>query len=160
MVKNEGDRPKRVVVCLPETENFNIESVAEHNILEVADKATAIKQYEKLLKTIENFGTEVIDIKEMPDHPNSVFTQDIAVSTPDGYIKVRMGIGTRRGEEDWMARYLDEIGEPCAGEIKEPGTVEGGDVMISGSVAFVGLTQRTNVDGVIQISDILKKMEY
>jgi dimethylargininase len=160
VVKNEGDRLERVVVCSPKTEYFNIENAAEHNIPEIADKATAMKQHEKLRTIIENFGAEVFDIEEMPGHPNSVFTRDMAISTPDGNIKVRMGIGTRRGEEDWMAKFLDGIGEPCAGEIKEPGTVEGGDVIIAGSVVFVGLTQRTNVDGVIQLSDILKKMGY
>lgn len=160
MVKNEGDRLTRVVVCPPKSEYFNVEKTAEHNIPEIADKATAIKQHEKLRTTIEKFGAEVIHIEEMPGHPNSVFTRDTAISTPNGYIKVRMGIETRRGEEDWMAEFLDEIGEPFAGEIREPGTVEGGDVVIAGSVAFVGVTQRTNANGVIQISDILKKMEY
>lgn len=160
MVKNEGDRLERVVVCSPRTEYFDMENEAEHNILEVADKATAIRQHEILRTTIENFGAEVIDIEEMPGHPNSVFTRDMAISTPEGYIKARMGIETRRGEEDWMAKFLYEIGEPCACEIREPGTVEGGDVIIAGSVAFVGLTQRTNVDGVAQISRILIYMGY
>jgi len=160
MVKNEGDRLERVVVCSPRTEYFNIESTAEHNILEVADKATAIKQHEKLRKTIKNFGAEVVDIEEMSGHPNSVFTRDMAISTPNGYIKARMGIGTRKGEEYWMAKFLTGMGEYCAGEIKEPGTVEGGDVIIGGSVAFVGLTQRTNVDGMVQISKILINMGY
>lgn len=160
MVKNEGNRLERVVVCPPKSEYFNVENAAEHNILEIADKATAIRQHEKLRKTIENFGAEILNIEEMTGHPNSVFTRDAAISTPEGYIKVRMGIATRKGEEDWMAKFLDKIGEPCAGEIEGPGTVEGGDVIIAGSVVFVGLTQRTNVDGVIQISDILKKMGY
>ena len=49
-----------------------------------------------------------------------------------------------RGEEDWMAQALDAIGEPCVGEIKKLGMVEGGDVIIFGPVVFVGHTQRTN----------------
>jgi dimethylargininase len=109
---------------------------------------------------MEDFGIEVINMEEMPGHPNSIFTRDMAVSTAEGYIKVRMGNVTRRGEEDWMAKFLNKRGEFCAGEIKDPGTVEGGDVLIAGSVAFVGITRRTNVDGVIQLSDILKTMGY
>lgn len=160
MLKNEGDRLERIIVCSPRTEYFDIENTAEHNILEVADKATAIKQHEKLRTVIENFGAEVINIDEMPGHPNSAFTRDTAISTPDGYIRVRMGIGTRRGEEDWMAKFLDKMGEPCAGEIKEPGTVEGGDVILAGSAAFVGMTKRTNPYGVNQLSDILQRMGF
>ena len=160
MVKNEGDRLKQFIICPPKTEYFNIDNAVEHNILEVADKKTAIMQHEKLRTTIEKFGAEVIDVWEMSGHPNSVFTRDMAISTPDGFIKPRMGIGTRRGEEDWMAQFLTGMGEHCAGEIKEPGTVEGGDFIIAGSIAFVGLTQRTNVDGVVQISRILINMGY
>ncbi len=160
MVKNEGDRLRRVIVCSPRTEYFDIDSGAEHNIFEAADKKTAMKQHEELRKTIKDFGAEVTDMEEMPGHPNSVFTRDMAISTPYGYIKTRMGIETRREEEGWIAKYLDDMGELCAGEIKEPGTVEGGDVIIAGSAAFVGLTQRTNRDGVIQLSEILKEMGY
>ncbi|MBN1272742.1 MAG: amidinotransferase [Candidatus Aminicenantes bacterium] len=160
MVKNEGDRLERVLVCSPMTEYFSVDSAEKHNIFEIADMATAVKQHEALKNTIKNFGAKIINIEEMPGHPNSVFTRDMAISTPHGYIKPRMGIRTRRGEEDWIAKFLDDMGVSCVGRIEEPGTVEGGDVVIAGHVAFVGLTQRTNFDGVIQISELLEKMEY
>jgi dimethylargininase len=71
-----------------------------------------------------------------------------------------MGLAARRGEEEWMAKILASLGEPCAGEIKEPGTVEGGDIILAGSVAFVGLSKRTNEKGVKQLSSILCDMNY
>lgn len=59
-----------------------------------------------------------------------------------------------------MAACLDTDGMPCVGEIAAPGTVEGGDVILAGRVAFIGLTMRTNDDGIRQLSKLLEKMDY
>jgi dimethylargininase len=59
-----------------------------------------------------------------------------------------------------MAQVLESLGEPNVGSIEAPGTVEGGDVILAGSVAFVGHSQRTNEDGVEQISSLLDAMNY
>ncbi len=160
MLRNEGDRLTRAVVCSPRTEYFKVESLEAHNIKEVADRGQAMRQHEALRSLLRDLGCDVIDVAELPGHPNSVFTRDTAVVTPRGYVKMSMGIATRKGEEEWMARALDSIGEPRAGTIEPPGTVEGGDVILCGSVAFIGRTRRTNSEGIRQLSHILEKMNY
>ena len=42
-------------------------------------------------------------------------------------------------------------------EIKEPGTLEAGDVMMVGSHYFIGLSERTNAQGACQLISILNK---
>lgn len=160
MVKNEGDRLSRVVVCTPRNEYFNVKNLKDQHIHMVADPIKTQQQFGVFKRTMETFGCEVIDVPELADHPNSVFTRDTALCTPRGYIKLRMGLAARRGEEEWMAKILESLGESCAGEIKEPGTVEGGDVILMGSVAFVGLSRRTNEQGAKQLSGILSAMDY
>ena len=59
-----------------------------------------------------------------------------------------------------MAAVLEDIGEPCVGQIMAPGSVDGGDVVLTNEVAFVGLSQRTNEEGIRQLSHILEKMAY
>lgn len=125
-----------------------------------ADRKKTRQQFEALKRILETFGCQVIDVPELANHPNSVFTRDTALCTPQGYIKLKMGLAAREGEEEWMAKILESIGEPCAGEIKEPGTVEGGDVILAGSVAFIGLSKRTNEEGAKQLSNILSDMDY
>ena len=44
--------------------------------------------------------------------------------------------------------------------IKAPGTLEGGDVMMCGDTFYVGLSARTNEEGIKQFSDILGKYGY
>jgi dimethylargininase len=46
------------------------------------------------------------------------------------------------------------------GAIEAPGTVEGGDVILAGSVAFVGRSARTNREGAEELAALLSGMEY
>ncbi len=160
MVKNEGDRLTRVVVSTPGNEYFNPGNLAEHNLTQLADKKLTLAQHDELKTTLRTSGAKVIDLPELAGHPNSVFTRDTALATPDGYIRLQMGLATRDGEETWMAARLDADGVPCLGEIAAPGTVEGGDVILAGRVAFIGRTMRTNDDGIRQLSRLLEKMDF
>jgi dimethylargininase len=160
MLRNEGDRLTRVVVCTPRVEYFDVDDLERHNIAQRADRGLAIRQHDELKSCIMGFGSQVIDVPELAGHPNSVFTRDTALSTPNGYIRLRLGLATRQGEGEWMSRVLDGIGETCVGEIRAPGTVEGGDVVLAGSVAFVGRSIRTNAEGVAQLTALLKDMDY
>jgi len=158
MVRSEGDRLRRVVVCAPRREYFQVENPERHNIGEAADAAKAAAQHRELRAVLRLSGARVVNPHELTGHPNSVFARDAGLVTPLGYIKLRMGLRTRRGEEDWMASALDSLGLPCAGKIEKPGTVEGGDVILAGEVAFVGLSERTNRSGVGQLSRLLMNM--
>jgi len=158
MLKNEGDRLTKVAVCSPHYEYFRVDNLQAHNIREVANQDLAKAQHAALCALLTNRGVEVSDIGECPGHPNSVFTRDMAVGTSKGYIQASMGIPTRVGEDRWMADALNRLGEPSAGAIQPPGTVEGGDVVLGGRVAFVGQTQRTNPEGIRQLTVLFDRM--
>jgi dimethylargininase len=157
---NEGDRLRRVVVCAPRREYFRADDLEAHNIEAAADPVMARRQHGELRAALREAGARVIDLAELRGHPNSVFARDAGLVTPIGYVKLRMGLGTRRGEDDWLAAALASRGVPCAGAIEPPGTVEGGDVILAGRVAFVGQSARSNASGVGQLSRLLGKMEY
>jgi dimethylargininase len=160
MVTSEGETLRRVIVSPPKTEYFSVSDPKSHNIEQVANRAKAVDQHRRLCALVRQSGARVISLKELAGHPNSVFARDSSLMTPEGYVKLRMGLRTRRGEEDWMAAALDSLGVPCAGEIRPPGTVEGGDVILAGEVAFVGESERTNASGVKQLSRLLEAMGY
>ncbi len=160
MVRNEGERLRRVIVCAPRYEYFELEKPEVHNIGEAAEPEKAMAQHRRLQAVLRQAGARVINLKELPGHPNSVFARDAGLVTPRGYIKLRLGLRTRRGEEDWMASALDRLGVRRLGTIEPPGTVEGGDVIMAGKVAFVGLSERSNKTGVRQLSRLLMSMDY
>ncbi len=148
------------ITCSPGPSYFGIANLAGHNITQLSDPVKAALQHDNLIRTIERSGKKVITLAELPNHPNSVFTKDTAICTPRGYILVRMGLPTRMGEEPWMAEALEVIGIHCIGSIEEPGTVEGGDIILTDNIAFIGHSTRTNQAGVEQISNILKDLGY
>lgn len=156
MVRNEGDRLTRVVICTPGDEYLGVTDTAAHHIGTVADRDETTRQYDALKAALEGFGCAVIDLTELAGHPNSVFTRDTAICTPSGFVRVRMGLATRRGEEEWMADRLASLGARGVGRITAPGTVEGGDVILAGDVAFVGRSGRTNEAGSRQMMEILR----
>jgi dimethylargininase len=160
MLRNEGDRLTREVVSTPRDAYFDVSTHQGANIPELADRERTIEQHDALKATMEEFGCQVIDLPELAGDPNSVFTRDVALATPHGQIKLRMGLEARRGEEAWMSDALKDLGEPCIGEITAPGTVEGGDVILMGGVAFVGHTGRTNEEGIRQLSPMLSEEGY
>jgi dimethylargininase len=160
MLRHEGDRLTRVVVSTPGDAYFDVRTHDGANIPELANRDLTIKQHRELKAAMAHFGCEVIDVPELDSHPNSVFTRDVALCTSEGHVKLRMGLPKRRGEEAWMSRALESLGKPCVGEIREPGTVEGGDVILAGSVAFVGLSARTNREGARQIGAILGRLGF
>lgn len=160
MIRDEGEKLRRVIVCAPRREYFKVDKPGIHNIGEPADSKKAQGQHRSLQAVLRKSGARVINLRELPGHPNSVFTRDAGLVTPRGYIKLRLGLPTRRGEETWMASALAKLGVRCLGTIKPPGTVEGGDVIMAGKVAFVGLSERSNKTGVRQLSRLLMSMDY
>ena len=160
MVKNEGDPLNRVVVCTPKQEYALAGNHKEHNIGDLGDPALAIQQHDTLKETLRAFGADVLDVPELAGHPNSVFTRDTAICTPQGYINLNLGLPTRQGEGAWMAQILNAQGERCIGEVKPPGTIEGGDVVLAGDVAFVGRSVRTNEEGIRQFAQVMTPMGY
>ena len=160
MLRNEGSRLKRVIVSSPGEAFLGVTNLEAHNFSQKPDGRLATDQHDLLKTTITAFGAQVVEVPELSGHPNSVFTRDTALSTPKGFVRLRLGLPTREGEDRWMADALMALGEPVAGEIEAPGTVEGGDVVLAGSVAFVGESIRTNRSGIDQLTAVLVPMGY
>lgn len=160
MLKNEGDRLTRVIVCTPQNEYFNVSDLKAQGMNEIPDPQQTKLQHDRMKSIMSDFGADVLDAPEFADHPNSVFVRDVALVTPKGFIQLRMGLEARRGEEIWMAEFLKSLGEPCVGEIKTPGFAEGGDLILAGDAAFVGISGRTNQAGADQLTALLENMNY
>ena len=151
---------KSAAMCIPEEEYFSVHNFALHNFASIINKEKAIKQFNRLKETLIRLGVKVQQVKELGGHPNSVFTRDTAVVLKEGFIKLRMGLSSRRGEESWMANFLQSLGIPEIAEVKVPLTAEGGDVVVGDGFAFIGVSSRTNREGAQFVSSILEKLNY
>jgi len=112
-------------------------------------------QYEALLAEL---GANVVSLPAEPDYPDSVFVEDPAVVVDEVAVMTRMGAASRRGESESLARTL-EIYRPLRW-LREPATLEGGDVMRIGRTLYVGVSHRTNSAGIEQLTSELGPLGY
>ncbi len=117
----------------------------------------AIREYEEFTEFLKGTNTE---LHFMPPGDNtgldSIYVRDAVVAAEGGIILCRMGKAARRSEPEAQAAYYREIGIPILGEIKAPGTLEGGDVAwLNKRTVAVGRGYRTNDDGIRQLRELL-----
>jgi dimethylargininase len=122
------------------------------------DLALAKQQHLQYESCLRQLGAHVISLDAKPDLPDSVFVEDPAIVLDELAIICRMGAASRRPEADLLADALSSV-RPLA-YIEAPGTLEGGDVIRAGGDLFVGLSHRTNADGVRQLAGHLKDFDY
>jgi dimethylargininase len=166
MVRSEGAPLRSVVVCPPGEEYSAPVDRKSHNIPSPPDAETAAAQHRALRDLLEEEGVRVHSLPELVGHPNSVFTRDAVLVVDRGYVRLRMGLESRRGEEGWISAFLDELGLEEVGRIgvngsaDRAGTVEGGDVILAGDIAFLGRSERSNAEGLRQLWGVLGRLGY
>jgi len=95
----------------------------------------------------------------LPDHSDSVFVFDPVLVTDRGTIVLSMGKERRRGEEEPLARSLQDSGVPVYGRLQGDARAEGGDTMwLDHDTLAVGRGFRTNAEGVRQLRSLLQPL--
>lgn len=98
----------------------------------------------------------VVRLPARLDLPDSVFVEDAAVAVAGMVVLARPGAEERRAEvDDLRAALLLAGGGKRLEAIREPGTLDGGDVLVLGRRVFVGLSTRTDREGARQLADLL-----
>ncbi len=113
------------------------------------DVERARAQHAQLEDALGRLGARVERVSPAPDHPDSVFIEDVAVVVDDLAVITRPGAESRRGEVPAVEAVL-ATRRPIA-RIVAPGTLDGGDVIVAGRRVFAGRTGRTNDDGIGQL---------
>lgn len=118
----------------------------------------AVAQHQAYQQCLSSLGVEVLSLPSEPDLPDAVFVEDPAVVVDEVAVIPIMGAPSRRPETASVAAALSRY-RPIK-HFTEPATLEGGDVMRIGRSVFVGLSRRTNREGVRQLERILKAYNY
>ena len=100
------------------------------------DIARAREQHRAYEACLAELGVEVISLPAEADYPDAVFVEDAAVVLDEVAVMTRMGAASRRGEAESLARVLERY-RPLRW-LREPATLDGGDVMLAGKTLYVG----------------------
>ena len=122
------------------------------------DVARAAAQHREYEACLERLGARVFSLPSLPEYPDCVFVEDPALVLDEIAIATRMGAESRRGEIESLAGALAHF-RPVL-RLREPATLEGGDVVRMGKTLYVGLSRRTNAEGIRQLEDIVGPMGY
>lgn len=87
-------------------------------------------------------------------HPDACFVEDTAVIHGRKALICRAGVESRRGEEASVVEVLEQY--LSLRQAVAPATVEGGDVVHLERRLLSGLSQRTNQEGIRQMSEWLE----
>ena len=117
----------------------------------------AKEQHRQYVSTLKDSRLNVIELSPLENFPDSVFMQDPGILGSRQSVLGRFGETTRRGEVKALLEDLDDLRVDVGTmhSIGGSGTLEGGDVVITEQALFVGESQRTNENGVKQLSACL-----
>ena len=122
------------------------------------DLERARAQHRDYEQALVEAGCRVERLPAGPEMPDAVFVEDTAVVLDEVAVMTRPGAATRRGEIESIATVLSAYKRLV--RIQPPGTLDGGDVLRVGRTLYVGLSSRTNREGVSQLETLVNTWRY
>jgi len=152
-------RLRRVVMRRPGEAMAAADPAAWH-YTGVIDLEEARRAHDAFADALRAWDVEVLYHDEpLPEHSDSVFVFDPVLVTDRGTLVLRMGKERRRGEEEPLARTLQDCGVPVYGRLEGDARVEGGDTLwLDHDTLAVGRGFRTNAEGVRQLRGLLEPL--
>jgi dimethylargininase len=121
-----------------------------HLSREPIDRERAVSEHAQYEAALERLGCRVQRLPDAPELPDSVFVEDAAVVFDEVAVIARPGAASRREEVAAMVEALTP--HRTLVSIEAPGTLDGGDVLVTPGRVFIGVSGRTNAEGVRQFA--------
>ena len=133
-----------------------VNGITDHPELGTPDYEKALAQHAAYIEALKQCRVDVTVLPPDEAYPDSCFVEDPAIVTKYCAIVTNPGADTRKGEAAAIEPVLEKFyPREKIFHITDPGTLEGGDVMMCGDTFYVGRSARTNEAGIQQLSDIL-----
>ncbi len=121
------------------------------------DFAGLAAEHETYVATLRDLGLTVDVLPPLGDFPDALFTEDVALTFPQGAILLRPGAPTRAGEVAHIRAAL-AVHHPRLLEMTGPGYADGGDILRLADRVIIALSARTNRAGAEELAALLAKL--
>ncbi len=121
--------------------------------------AKAQSQWEGYVAALEAEGFRVRTIEGDDAYPDCAFIEDTVVMLGQVAVVCSLGADKRTGETDAVEAEVLALGLETR-HIRQPGTLDGGDVLKVGKTIYVGRGGRTNAEGIRQFRAIAIELGY
>jgi len=125
---------------------------------EPIDVERARQQHKAYVSALRRLGVAVQVVSADHAYPDCCFIEDQVVVRDGVALIARSGNPTRRGEALAVAEALAP--HVTIHRMEKPATLDGGDVLAVGRRLFVGLSARTNRDGVDRLCEVFGGRGY
>ena len=122
------------------------------------DLDDARAQHHEYVKVLKTLGCNVMELPSEADLPDSVFVEDTAFILPEAAVITRPGADSRKPETESIIRALSPHMKLI--HVREPATVDGGDVLMLGKRIYIGLSSRSNQEAIDQLNELLREYGY
>ena len=122
--------------------------------LGLPDYEKALRQHQSYVNALKACGLNVVVMPADEEFPDATFVEDAALLTPHCAIIMNPGAVSRKGEIIKVRAIVSQFFSAIE-EIKAPGNVEAGDIMMVGDHYYIGISERTNRAGAEQVIKIL-----
>ena len=122
------------------------------------DLQIAREQHHSYEQLLEKLGACVVSLAAEPDLPDSMFVEDPAIVLDELAVILPLGTESRRLEAASLAEAISKF--RTLAYVALPGNLEGGDILRIGRKLFVGVTKRSNAEGLRQLAAILVPHHY
>ncbi|HEY4644287.1 MAG TPA: arginine deiminase family protein [Bacteroidota bacterium] len=122
------------------------------------DVELARMQHRHYCRSLEQLGLGLVRIRPDVRFPDCCFVEHPAAVIGGVAIVGSMGVPSRVGEERAVKEAIAPYKEVY--ELKPPGTLEGGDVLVIDGKVYVGLSRRTNPAGVDAVRAVAGESGY
>ena len=105
------------------------------------------------LAALAGAGLAITELPPLESYPDSIFVEDPALVFPEGAILLRPGVPTRSGEAAELEPTL-RAAFPALLELRA-GHADGGDILVTPEIVFIGLSDRTDEEGAEAVARLL-----
>lgn len=121
----------------------------------VPTKEAILKEQKKFWDTLKQLNVEVLEAKQVEGSKGQMFTRDLAFVIKDKFFISNMRKENRRLAINGWEHIINQIDSDKIIRVPSNIYLEGGDVLIDNKTVYVGISERTNIDGVNFLKDVL-----
>lgn len=160
-VNNEYGKLKSVVVSSadyynPEDLALNNETIKYYALHGgVPTKEDILREQKDFWDVLKSYGVDVRVAAQVEGAKGQMFTRDLAFVIGEKLFISRMKKENRRAAIEGWEAILSEISNEQIVRVPDDIILEGGDVLVDGNTLYVGVSERTNMQGVEFLKDTL-----
>ena len=153
-----GQKQRALLRSVPSSYEQSLSHYFGNGTIDINEARIQHATYAKVLREI---GIEVTIIDGDDQYPDCIFVEDQAIVIEGKALLPIAGHESRVGEQAEIAKFLSEkLSSNNITQMQLPAKMDGGDVLRFNDNFYVGLSSRTNQEGIAELRQFVERLGY